>query len=204
MRLDTPLDDIFASGTHVKVLRALYGLPAQMMASGREVARRAGVSHPRANKVLTELSEAGVVNVQRLPRTDLYRLNRDHAMADQLIQLFAREPKLKFELLSLIAQELKRRKLPVTEARIFGSVARGQMTADSDVDLALVTSRDGVEQVREAEQEIAESVRTRFGVRLNVLVGSPSLGSLGRAGRPGRDLWNNIKRESIDVLAGNA
>jgi len=125
-------------------------------------------------------------------------------MADQLIQLFAREPKLKFELLSLIAQELKRRKLPVTEARIFGSVARGQMTADSDVDLALVTSRDGVEQVREAEQEIAESVRTRFGVRLNVLVGSPSLGSLGRAGRPGRDLWNNIKRESIDVLAGNA
>jgi len=204
MRLDAPLDDIFASGTHVKVLRALYGLPAQMTASGRDVARRAGVSHPRANSVLAGLSNTGLVNVQRLPGTDLYRLNRDHAMADQLIQLFAREPQLKFEMLSLIAQELKRRKLPVTEARIFGSVARGQMTRDSDVDLALVTPRDSVEAVRAAEQEIAEAVRTRFGVHLNVLVGAPSLESLGRAGRPGRDLWNSIKRESIDVLAGNA
>jgi len=204
MRLDAPLDDIFASGTHVKVLRALCGLPAQMTASGRDVARRAGVSHPRANSVLAGLSNTGLVNVQRLPGTDLYRLNRDHAMADQLIQLFAREPQLKFELLSLIAQELKRRKLPVTEARIFGSVARGEMTRGSDVDLALVTPRDSVEAVRAAEQEIAEAVRTRFGVRLNVLVGAPSLESLGRAGRPGRDLWNSIKRESIDVLAGNA
>src|SRR2546425_6719893 len=97
MRLDAPLDDIFASGTHVKVLRALCGLPAQMTASGREVARRAGVSHPRANSVLTDLSNTGLVNVQRLPRTDLYGLNRNQPMAYQLIHLFRRYPKLKME-----------------------------------------------------------------------------------------------------------
>src|SRR3989440_8576193 len=106
MPLDAPLDDIFARGTHVKVLRALCGLPAQMTASGRDVARRAGVSHTRANSVLAGLSNTGLVNVQRLPGTDLYRLNRYHAMTAQLIQLFAREPQLKSETLSLIAQEL--------------------------------------------------------------------------------------------------
>src|SRR2546429_2916282 len=108
MRLDAPLDDIFASGTHVKVLRALCGLPAQMTASGRDVARRAGVSHPRANSVLAGLSNTGPVNVQRLPGTDLYRLNRDHAMANQLIQLFPRKPKFEVERLFIIAQEFKR------------------------------------------------------------------------------------------------
>src|SRR5262249_10927466 len=138
MRLDQLLDDIFASGTHVKVLRALCGLPDDMSASGRDLARRARVSHPRAAEVLAELADLGVALVNRLPRTDLYQLNREHVLAQALIQLFAREPRLKFELLTLVDSELKRRKLPVIEARLFGSVARGESTSSSDVDLALV------------------------------------------------------------------
>src|SRR6266550_2923476 len=112
MRFDQPLNDVFASGTHVKVLRALHALPTDLAVSGRDLARRAAVSHPRATKVLADLAEQGVVEVQRLPRTDLYRLNRDHALAVALAELFARESPLKFELLSLLAGGLKRRKLP--------------------------------------------------------------------------------------------
>src|SRR5712692_2901452 len=112
MRLDDPLDDIFASASHVKLLRALFALPPEMGTSGRDLARRAGVSHPRANEVLADLAEQGLVAVQRLPRTDLYRLNRRHALAEPLGKLFELEPKLKSELLSLVARELKARKLP--------------------------------------------------------------------------------------------
>src|ERR1700688_5068038 len=144
MRLDEPLDDIFASASHIRLLRALFALPTGMGSSGRDLARRAGVSHPRANAVLAGLAEQGLVAVQRLPRTDLYRLNRRHALAEPLGNLFELEPKLKFELLSFVATELKARKLPIKEARIFGSAARGAMGADSDVDLALVTSRENV------------------------------------------------------------
>lgn len=201
MRLDQPLNDIFASGTHVRILRALFELPADLAVSGRDLARRAGVSHPRAARVLAELAEQGVSNVQRLPRTDLYRLNRDHGLAEVLVQLFAREAHLRFDLLSLIAKELKRRKLPVTEARIFGSAARGDMTSGSDVDLALVVPRESVPAVEEAAQELAEAVRTRFGTRLNVLVGGPSLAVLSSSDRPGRNVWKAIEREGIDVLS---
>lgn len=201
MRLDESLNEVFASGTHVKVLRALYALPTDMAVSGRDLARRAGVSHPRATKVLADLAEQGIVELRRLPRTDLYRLNRDHALAHALAQLFGRESQLKVDLLALVAKELRRHDLPVTQARIFGSAARDSMAAGSDVDLALITARDSVPAVEAAAQQIAEAVRRRFGARLNVLVGSPSLRELSGRGRSGRGVWQNIEREGIDVLA---
>jgi len=203
VRLDEPLNDVFASASHVKLLRALFGLPSDMGRSGRDLARRAGVSHPRANQVLGDLAEQGLVAVQRLPRTDLYRVNRQHALAESLGTLFELEPKLKFELLSLVARELKARRLPVKEARIFGSAARGAMARSSDVDLALVTSRDSAAAVEAAAQEIAETARERFGTRLNVLVGSPSLESLTKSRRGRQGVWQAIAREGIDVLANS-
>jgi predicted nucleotidyltransferase len=199
--LDEPLNEVFASASHVRVVRALLKLPSEMGVSGRDLARRAGVSHPRANQVLADFAELGLVKVQRLPRTDLYRLNRQHALTEPLTKLFALEPKLKFDLLSVVARELRRRELPVTEARIFGSVARGTMTSDSDVDLALVTGADSVAAVEGAAQDIAEAIRERFGTRLNVLVGSPSLESLSKGSRAGQRVWQIIKHEGIDVLA---
>jgi len=203
MRLDDPLDDIFASASHVRLLRALFALPIDMGRSGRDLARRAGVSHPRATQVLATLSEQGLVAVERLPRTDLYRLNRRHALIEPLGQLFELEPKLKFELLSLVATELKARRLPVTEARIFGSAARSSMAPESDVDLALVTSRQSVPAVEAAAQEIAETVRERFGTRLNVLVGAPSIEKLRKSPQPRSGVWQAIEREGIDVFAAS-
>lgn len=203
MRLDDPLDDIFASASHVRLLRALFLLPLDMGTSGRDLARRAGVSHPRANQVLADLAEQGLVVVQRLPRTDLYRANRHHALAESLSKLFELEPKLKFELLLLVARDLKARRLPVKEARIFGSGARGAMRHTSDVDLALVTSRESVAAVEAAAQEIAQKVRERFGTRLNVLVGAPSLERLSKSRQAKQSAWQAIEREGIDVFAAS-
>ena len=201
MRLDAPLDDIFANASHVRLLRALFALPYDVGTSGRDLARRARISHPRANQVLAELAAQGLVAVQRLPRMGLYRINRRHALAEPLRELFELEPKLKSELLSLVAGELKARHLPVKEARIFGSAARGAMAATSDVDLALVTARESVAAVEVAAQEIAATARERFGTRLNVLVGSPSLEKLSKGRQARHGIWQTIERDGIDVLA---
>ena len=200
MRLDQPLDDVFASGSHIRLLRALFALPSELGRSGRDLARRAGVSHPRANQVLADLADQGLVSLQRLSRSDLYRVNPHHALAAPIGQLFELESKLKFGLLSLIAAELKARRLPVKEARMFGSAARGTMAPTSDVDLALVTSHDSVAAVEAAAQGIAEAARERFGARLNVLVGSPSLEKLTKSRHSGTSVWQVVDREGIDVL----
>src|SRR5947208_16373688 len=119
MRLDQPLDEIFANASHVRLLRALFAVPYDVGRSGRDLARRAGVSHPRANQVLADLADQGLVSVQRVSRSDLYRVNRRHALAAPIAKLFELESKLKFGLLSLIAAELKARPLPIKEARMF-------------------------------------------------------------------------------------
>lgn len=200
MRLENPLDDALASSSHVRVLRALFAAPIGLDRSGRDIARRAGISHPRANQVLSDLADQGLVRVQRQPHTDLYRLNQQHALIEALGELFELEPRLKFELLSLVARELRARKLTVSSARIFGSAAQGRMGPESDVDLALVTSAANVNKVEAEAQEIAEAVRERFGTRLNVLVGAPSLEVLSKRGTG--NVWRSVDREGIDVFAG--
>lgn len=200
MRLDHPLDDVLPTASHVRILRALFGLPPGMGRSGRDLARRAAISHPRASQVLSDLAEQGLVRVERLPRADLYRLNRGHVLATPLDDLFRRESKVRSEFLALVANELKSRRLPLKEARFFGSVARGDMTARSDADLALITSGDKVDVVRAAGEEIADTVRDRFGVRVNVLVGSPSLERLTGSRQARSAVWQAIEREGIDVL----
>src|SRR5680860_1614683 len=45
MRFDSPIDDLFLNRSHVRILRALLRLPEGLPASGREIARRAGVTH---------------------------------------------------------------------------------------------------------------------------------------------------------------
>src|SRR5438552_17003798 len=106
MRLDQPLDEIFANASHVRLLRALFAVPYDVGRSGRDLARRAGVSHPRANQVLADLAAQGLVAVQRLPRTGLYRINRRHVLAEPLRDLLGVEPQWKVELLSLVPGEL--------------------------------------------------------------------------------------------------
>ncbi len=199
MRLENPLDDVLASSSHLKVLRALFAVPSGLQRSGRDIARRAGISHPRASQVLADLVEQGLVQVERHAHADLYRLNKEHALVAPLGHLFEVEPRLKFDLLALIAKELRARKLPVTAARIFGSAVNGTMRSGSDVDLALVTPSADVDRVEAETREIAEQVRRRFGTRLNVLVGAPSIGALTK--KPSAAVWRAIDREGIDVFA---
>ena len=88
MRLRSPLNDLFRSRSHVRVLRALDEMPTGLPASTREIARRAGVSHPTAAAVLSSLAEQGIVTLQRLARADLFELNQSHVLVEQLHALY--------------------------------------------------------------------------------------------------------------------
>ncbi len=83
-----PLDEVLASRSHVRVLRALIKKDPQENVGVRDVARLAGVSHPRTAQVLAALSESGLI-LQRATRWGpLYDLNHEHFLAPQLWTLF--------------------------------------------------------------------------------------------------------------------
>jgi predicted nucleotidyltransferase len=200
MRFTHPLDDVLASRSHVRILRALDELPDGLLVSARELARRSGLSHPTASSVLASLGRQGIVLARRAPRADAFELNRRHVFVEKLRPVFEWERQLFGEFTTFIGQAIKRTP-GVSAAYLFGSASRGEMTSTSDIDLAVVVrDTSTITETELALDRVADAVRERFGNRLNVTIGSPSIQQLQRPSRPGHRLWTRIAREGIAVI----
>lgn len=193
MRLDRALDDIIETGGHVRILRAVVGVPHGVSVSARDLARRAGVAHTTAARVLRGLARHRVVDVQRAGRADLYRLNERHALAAQVRALFATESTVRRTAVDFIAEQIVRRAGPVKAAYLFGSAGRGDERAESDIDVAIVGARRGKEQLEAILASISDDVRERYGAELNVIVD--------RAGARRRaPIWRRIERDGVRIV----
>ncbi len=89
-------------------------------------------------KVLMRLTRQGIVHSERVGNAYSYRLNRDHLAAGPIIEL-AHLPRT---LLRQIEARLEGWTFPPVYGAVFGSAARGTMTADSDLDLLLIRADD--------------------------------------------------------------
>lgn len=103
--------------------------------TGREVARLAPEgSQPGISKALGRLAAEGLVDRQEAGNALLYRLNRDHLAAPAATML----ADLRNTLIERLREELGGWELQPVHASIFGSVARGDADAGSDIDLLVV------------------------------------------------------------------
>lgn len=182
------------------MLRALEALPRGFAASAREVAGRAGISHPTASAVLASLRDQGLVAAQRGSHGAAFQLNRDHVLASPLVALFDHERRSHDELVALLREELRRHAATVRAAYLFGSSARGELAARGDIDLAVVCPGAKEEDVRTRLEPVAEAVRRRFGNELSLVVATSPVEVLRRPGRPGRALWRRIVEEGIPLV----
>jgi predicted nucleotidyltransferase len=203
VRFDNPLDDLFATPSSARVLRALHELPHGFGVSGREVARRAGVTHPTANKALGHFLDQGIVLVRRSPHGDEYRLNESHVLAEATGRLFDRERSLKDELVLFLSEAIQREAPQVAAAYLFGSIVLGSMEPNSDIDLAVVYLYD-VDQRQIAAQieRVGDQVRKRFGNTLQATVRvEPYSDVTGLFRRDTRSLglWDRIQREGVPI-----
>lgn len=198
MRLRSPLDAALASQGHVRVLRALDGLPEGQSVSVRDLARRAGLRHPRTSQVLADLHVQGLTLAQRAGRADLYQLNRIHVLYPAIHRLFEDEEASTEQLMTVLRSGLKRARRHVREAYLFGSVARGESEADSDVDLAVVTPDPEASVLVRTLDALTSDVKRQFGNDLSVHFSREPLAKRAR-GRRGRDLWERIATDGIQV-----
>lgn len=102
--------------------------------TGREIARLAERSQPAVQKVLDRLVDQGLVHSSAAGRSRTYALNRDHLAAQAIEDLANLRPALFARLRSQIADW----EVAPVHASVFGSTARGDGTAMSDVDIFLV------------------------------------------------------------------
>jgi predicted nucleotidyltransferase len=107
--------------------------------TGREVARLTGrSSHSGVLDVLHRLTEHGLVTRVELNRAFLFALNREH-LAAPAVETLAR---MRTEMMNRIRRVAESWAVRPAHLSLFGSVARGDGDAQSDIDLLVVRPRD--------------------------------------------------------------
>lgn len=132
MDLGVPLRAL-SSSLDAEVLTVLAG--TTMPLTGRRVAELAvRGSHHGVQKVLDRLVGQGLVLAQPAGPARLYQLNRAHLLAEAVTAAAG----ARRELLTRLRIRIEGWQAPCLHASVFGSVARGDATASSDIDVLLV------------------------------------------------------------------
>jgi DNA-binding transcriptional ArsR family regulator len=148
------------------VLNVLAGTNRPL--TGREVARLIGrKSHSGVLDVLSRLSEHGLVDRQEAGKAYLYTLNREHLAAPAVVVLAG----IRTELLARLRHAIADWDLPPVHVSLFGSVARGEGDATSDIDLFVVRPDDIAEsdtrwrgQIDELSAQVARWTGNHAGI----------------------------------------
>ena len=98
-------------------------------------------------QALRDLDRLGLIRTEVVGRAGVHRINEDHAAIAPLRSLAS-----PIEMLTHVVEEVVR---DVEAVLVFGSVARGDAHADSDVDLAVIAPAtwDGRVELQQAVQE---------------------------------------------------
>jgi predicted nucleotidyltransferase len=130
VNLSVPLQDV-TPGVRGALLQALARLEKPM--TRRQVAVAAGVAPGNGNGVLNSLIIAGLVTETKAGNASLVMLNRNHLAAPSVIALAG----LRGELIRRLRERLS--VWPdLRGSWLFGSVARGEATEGSDIDVLLI------------------------------------------------------------------
>jgi predicted nucleotidyltransferase len=102
--------------------------------SGRQISRLIGASQEGVRHVLDRLVTEGIVLREKAGNAHLYQLNRRHLAAPWIERLSA----LRSDLIDRLRAKVTGWSLAPRVALLFGSTARGDTTATSDIDVAIV------------------------------------------------------------------
>lgn len=127
----TNLVDIVSSRVKAELLRLLFGL-SQPELHLRELGRQSGLSLSTVQQELRRLTRVGLVTARKDGNRVYYRANPDHPVHRDLCALV-----LKTDGLAGVLQPALQTP-EVSLAFVFGSVARGDTGAGSDVDLMVI------------------------------------------------------------------
>ena len=159
------LDDLLGQRAKVRVLRVLMGEKDALV--GRDIARRSGLSPLAAHMALHALEKRGVLTKKCVGSGHLYSVNRRRFVVSQMLEvLFAREKEFLGAMGDWVARKVGSK--PLVSLAIYGSVARGQSSPDSDLDV-LILAKDPVQAdaMKEKIEAAALEFHDLFGMNLS-------------------------------------
>jgi predicted nucleotidyltransferase len=193
-----PLDEILGSPALVRVLRVLAGHGASLGVS--DIARRTRLALPSTRAALRRLLESEVVSAVGAGRSMVCALRSEHPLAGALTALFAAERQQAdtvLEAIRVAAAQLRPRPLAVW---LYGSVARGEDTPTSDVDIAMVSARPQPSAQAEALREAIATALPARAHRVSVIAFAPA--DVRRLAAESAEIWTELLRDAA-VLVGD-
>ncbi|HEX9094176.1 MAG TPA: nucleotidyltransferase domain-containing protein [Coriobacteriia bacterium] len=188
------VESVFGTRSRVRVLRVLHGVQVPLNAS--QVAARTGLSQPAVAKALDELAALGIVASSPAGRAWVHWLVRDNLYVQRMVDpVLAAETDISRQLLDDLDSWFGPAAASVV---LFGSHARGEQRADSDIDVVLVASDErGKEQLETVVQEASPVLRRRYGASLAPII--YDLREASALWRRAPDLWASIERDGVVV-----
>ena len=186
MDLSSPLRSI-APGLDSAVLQVLAGTESGLSAS--QIARLTNRG-TRVGQlpVLNRLVEHGLVIAEPANRGFLYRLNREHVLAEPVVTAVG----ARTTILQRLARAVTTLRPEPVHVSVFGSFARGAAGPDSDLDVLIVTQEGAEldEDWRDQLQMLADRVLTWTGNRMeHVTLPVDRLRDLVAQGEPVATAW---------------
>lgn len=152
----TSVGDLLFGQTRGRVLALLYGSPDETLFV-RQIARQVETSVGTVQRELNLLADAGLIKRSTVGNLVFYQANQEHPEYPELRALLAKT--------AGVFQMLKRALAPLSSrigiAFVYGSVARGEEKATSDIDLMVIgaASLDEVlDAVRPVEKRLGRPV----------------------------------------------
>jgi predicted nucleotidyltransferase len=134
--LRTSIANALFSKAQQRVLAVLFGNPNRSFFAN-EVIRLAASGSGAVQRELARLESAGLVTVERFGRQKHYRANPAAPVFDELRSLVLKTSGLADQLRVALAD----RAADIQAAFVFGSVAKQEDTASSDIDLMVISDR---------------------------------------------------------------
>ena len=160
----TSLADALFSRTQQRVLGLLFGQPARSFFA-TELIGLVGAGSGAVQRELKRLAESGLVTVTRVG-------NQRHYQANPISPLFGPLHEIALKTTGL-AEPLRAALQPLAErilaASVYGSVAAGTDTANSDIDLLLVADGVPLEEIHAALETTEQRLARRISVTLYTL-----------------------------------
>ena len=129
--MENALSDLLSSRVRAEIFRLLFGMSDRELHL-REIERQSGLALGTVRQDLTKLTRSGLVTSRRDGNRLHYRANREHPLYEEIRRLV-----LKTAGLATVLEKALRAK-DIQTAFVFGSVARGEEEAHSDVDLMVI------------------------------------------------------------------
>lgn len=132
------LADALFTLTQQRVLAALFGQPGLSL-SISELIQSTGAGSGAVQREVARLAGSGLLSVEHVGRQKRYRANPQAPIHDELVSIVRKT----FGLVAPLREALAPVAGAITAAFVFGSVAKGEDTGRSDIDLMVVSDTLG-------------------------------------------------------------